>query len=95
MDSFGIVLGSCFDRFGIIWEYFGDNVRISLGSFWDKFGIILGSALATFFLPPPSLLPAHARNYIYHHHLSAETGLLRMSGGGDEQGLEGSPCAQA
>ena len=43
MFSFGVVLGSFWDRFGIVSGSFWDRFRIVLGSFWNCVGIVLGS----------------------------------------------------
>ncbi len=54
-DRVGIVLGSFWDSFGIIWDRLGafwDRVGVVLVSFWDRFGISFG-----YFFPkvPPTL----------------------------------------
>ena len=41
-DRFGIILELFRDHFGIVLESFWDRFVIVLESFWDRFGIILG-----------------------------------------------------
>ena len=36
LDSFGIMLESCWCNAGIVWNSFWDHVRIVLESFWDQ-----------------------------------------------------------
>ena len=46
-ESFGTILGSCWDHFGTIlgqfWDYFGNYFGSILGPFWNFFGSILGA----------------------------------------------------
>ncbi len=41
VGSLGIILGSCWDGFGLSSGRFGDDSGTISGSFWDHFGIVL------------------------------------------------------
>ena len=70
LKSCWVILGSCWERFGVIWGSFWGHVGIMLGSFWGQVGVILGSfwthhgvMLGHFGVNLESVWPPHMSGY--------------------------------